>query len=97
MAVANVDLADVVPRCAIEGDDAVGVSAPGLQQLIERTPAVPPIGIEVDALAQFRTVDAARVPVVERLLVMREDEFDSENDLASCFGQGLNQFGSEFL
>src|SRR5581483_8742141 len=60
-------------------------------------PVVPPIEIEADALAQLVFVNLALHPLVEDVLVAREDGFEAENNGPACLAESLDHLGGKFL
>src|ERR1700678_4812875 len=80
VAVARSDLAQILPRHAIEAVNTFPMIASGYQQFIKRRPIVAPIQIETDALPQFSFVDFAPPPFLEDMLVRGEYRFHTKDD-----------------
>src|SRR5580700_1660472 len=80
VAVARSDFAQIFARHAIESVDGCAMIARGREQFVEWGPVVSPIKFEANTLAQFVFFNFAVVPLVQDVLVARENCFDSQRD-----------------
>src|SRR3984957_7926246 len=77
--VSRPDFPQVFARHAVEAIYAFGMIAGGSQQFVERSPVITPVEIEADALPKFALVNFAPPPLVENVLVAREDGFNAQH------------------
>src|SRR5271166_3718760 len=78
--IASPDLAQVLPRHAIEAIERFRIVAGAHQKFVERSPIVSPVKVEAYALAKFFFVNLPAPPFVKNVLVARKDGFDSQDN-----------------
>src|SRR5260370_22028649 len=80
VAIAQSNSSQVVPRHAIETVECLGVVPGARQDFTEGSPIIPPVDVEANPLAQFVLVNLAPPPLVQNVLVAREDGLDPKYD-----------------
>ena len=80
VAISQSNSSQVVSRHAIETVECLGVVPGGRQDLTEGSPIVPPVKVEANPLTQFVLVNLAPPPLVQNVLVAREDGLHPKYD-----------------
>src|ERR1700722_8243699 len=80
VAIASADFSQIFARHAIEPINEGAALAGGGKQFVEGSPVVSPVEFETHALTQFIFFDLAAQPLVEDVLIAREDSFDAQYD-----------------
>jgi hypothetical protein len=80
VAIASSDFAQVFARHAIESIGGCSTITCSGEQFVKWKPIISPVDVEADALAKLNFINLAARPLVENVLVARENGFDSQDD-----------------
>src|SRR6201989_1191679 len=83
MPVAGPDTAHVLSRGAIQPVDFCAGFPGSFEKFAKGPPIVTPVAFKANTVAQFIGIDVAVLPLIEDMLVTRNDGLDSQYDLPS--------------